>query len=69
MSKKFLARIAAAILATGLATTGVLAGSLGSANAAWDGHRRHKPPIVVTDNGGDGTGGGATTQRTDTGWG
>ncbi|MET3961766.1 hypothetical protein ABIE44_001700 [Marmoricola sp. OAE513] len=69
MNKKFLARVAATILATGLATTGVIAGSLGPANAARDGQRYHwkapTSPITVDDSG---TGSGGVL-RTDTGWG
>ena len=68
MSKKFLARVAATILTTGLATTGVVAGSLGPANAA-GGHRHHKPPVTQPVDPGD-DGGTATVSRlSDTGWG
>ena len=63
---KTLARFAAAAILA----TGIFAGSSGSAEAARDWHHRYKAPVVTEVD--DGTvigGGGATTQRFDTGWG
>jgi hypothetical protein len=72
MSKRILSRIATAVLATGLASAGLVAGSSGPANA--EAFQHSKPPAVTspTDSGADGwtvDSGGFTTQKVDTGWG
>ena len=68
MSKKVLARVAAAVLTTGLLTTGLVAGSSGPANAAFEHH--HRLPVATST--GDASDPGVLVTpsfASDTGWG